>query len=39
MRKHAGWYLKGIPGAAGLRRQLNSITKADVLKETISAMR
>lgn len=38
MRKHAGWYLKGIPGSAGLRRQLNTIVKADVLKETISAM-
>lgn len=39
MRKHAGWYLKGIPGSAGLRRQLNSITKADVLKEAVSAIR
>jgi tRNA-dihydrouridine synthase B len=39
MRKHAGWYLKGIPGSAGLRRQLNSIVKADILKETISAMK
>lgn len=38
MRKHAGWYLKGIPGSAGLRRQLNSIVKADMLKETISTM-
>lgn len=38
MRKHAGWYLKGIPGSAGLRRQLNSIVKADTLKETISAL-
>ena len=38
MRKHAGWYLKGIPGSAGLRRQLNSIVKADILRETISAM-
>lgn len=38
MRKHAGWYLKGIPGSAGLRRQLNSIVRADTLKETISAM-
>lgn len=38
MRKHAGWYLKGIPGSAGLRRQLNSIVKADVLKEMISDM-
>jgi tRNA-dihydrouridine synthase B len=39
MRKHAGWYLKGIPGSAGLRRQLNSITKADVLKEAVSAIK
>ncbi|HVI42591.1 MAG TPA: tRNA dihydrouridine synthase DusB [Anaerovoracaceae bacterium] len=38
MRKHAGWYLKGIPGSAGLRRQLNSIVKAEILKELISAM-
>jgi tRNA-dihydrouridine synthase B len=38
MRKHAGWYLKGIPGSAVLRRQLNTIVKADILKDTISAM-
>lgn len=24
MRKHAAWYLKGLPGAARLRRELNS---------------
>lgn len=35
MRKHAGWYLKGIPGSAGIRRELNSIVKANILKETI----
>ncbi len=39
MRKHAGWYLKGIPGSAGLRRQLNTIVKADTLKETIHGIR
>ncbi len=38
MRKHAGWYLKGIPGSAGLRRQLNTIIRADVMKETIAAL-
>lgn len=38
MRKHAGWYLKGIPGSAGIRRQLNSIGKAEILKETISRL-
>lgn len=35
MRKHAGWYFKGIPGSARLRRQLNTIVKADALKEAI----
>ena len=39
MRKHAGWYLKGIPGSAGLRRQLNSIAKADLLRNAISAIK
>ncbi|HWQ79354.1 MAG TPA: tRNA dihydrouridine synthase DusB [Anaerovoracaceae bacterium] len=38
MRKHAGWYFKGIPGSAGLRRQLNSILSADGLKEVIAAI-
>jgi tRNA-dihydrouridine synthase B len=38
MRKHAGWYLKGIHGSAGIRRQLNSIVKADILRETISSL-
>ncbi|MDD3169157.1 MAG: tRNA dihydrouridine synthase DusB [Eubacteriales bacterium] len=38
MRKHAGWYLKGIPGSAGLRRQLNTIVEAEELKETIGAL-
>ena len=35
MRKHAGWYLKGIPGSAAVRRELNTIVKADLLKETV----
>lgn len=35
MRKHAGWYFKGIPGSARLRRQLNTIVNADALKEAI----
>lgn len=38
MRKHAGWYLKGIPGSAGLRRRLNTIVNPDELKETIAAL-
>lgn len=37
MRKHAGWYLKGIPGSAALRRQLNSVVSADALREAIAS--
>jgi len=35
MRKHAGWYLKGIPGSAKLRSKINAIVRADDLKEAI----
>ncbi|QOX65384.1 tRNA dihydrouridine synthase DusB [Anoxybacterium hadale] len=39
MRKHAGWYLKGISGSAAIRRQLNTIVDADLLKETLSSIK
>lgn len=35
MRKHAGWYLKGVNGAAAIRRNINTITSAEELKRTI----
>lgn len=35
MRKHIGWYLKGVPGATAIRRQINTIDKAEVMKELI----
>ncbi len=35
MRKHIGWYLKGMPGAAAMRREINQITDASLLKEKI----
>jgi tRNA-dihydrouridine synthase B len=38
MRKHAGWYFKGIPGSAALRRKLNSIVSADALKEAVRSI-
>lgn len=38
MRKHAGWYLKGIPGSAAVRRQLNTIVEAELLKETLASI-
>lgn len=38
MRKHAGWYLKGVRGAAAIRRRINSITSAEELKQTIRSI-
>ena len=35
MRKHVGWYMKGIPGAAALRGKVNQITSASVLRQAI----
>lgn len=35
MRKHVGWYLKGEKGSSEIRRKVNAIDKADLLKETI----
>ncbi|MEG0829925.1 MAG: tRNA dihydrouridine synthase DusB [Anaerovoracaceae bacterium] len=35
MRKHAGWYLKGVPGAAALRRKINTIIDFNELVEEI----
>ena len=36
MRKHAAWYLRGIPGAAELRRRISSITTGEELRELVS---
>ena len=35
MRKHVGWYIKGIPGAAQIRRSANSAATAAQLREII----
>ena len=35
MRKHVGWYLKGRPGAASFRNEVNRIDDISVLKEAI----
>lgn len=35
MRKHVGWYLKGLPGSAASRGMVNQITKAQELESTI----
>jgi tRNA-dihydrouridine synthase B len=36
MRKHAGWYFKGLPGVAALRAKVNTITSMDELTDTVS---
>ena len=35
MRKHVGWYLKGLPGSAAFRGKINQITSAELLRESI----
>ena len=35
MRKHVGWYLKGRPGAAAFRNEVNRIDDIDELKKSI----
>lgn len=35
MRKHVGWYLKGVHGAAAFRGKVNQITDINQLKEAI----
>jgi len=35
MRKHFAWYTQGLPGSAGLRREVNEIENFDDLKKLI----
>lgn len=35
MRKHVGWYLKGVPGAAAFRGKINQINSAVELRKAI----
>jgi len=38
MRKHVGWYTKGIPGAGKLRGRVNTITDARELRSVIASL-
>jgi tRNA-dihydrouridine synthase B len=38
MRKHVGWYLKGRPGAASFRNEVNRIDDIGTLKNAISGI-
>ncbi len=39
MRKFVGWYLKGLHGAAGIRREVNSIESGPILLETLESLK
>lgn len=36
MRKHVGWYIKGIPNAASIRNEINQIENLEELKNKIN---
>lgn len=38
MRKHVGWYLKGVPGAAAFRGRINQINDAAALRAAIRSI-
>ena len=35
MRKHVGWYIKGLAGAAAFRGKVNQMTDIDELRNAI----
>ena len=35
MRKHMGWYFKGLPGAAEMRRRVNTVTTGEEIRELL----
>ena len=35
MRKHVGWYIKGVPGASSLRGTINQLTELKDLENAI----
>lgn len=38
MRKHIGWYLKGIHGSAEIKRTVNTITQVEELKKLLETL-
>ena len=38
MRKHVGWYIKGMHGATEIRRKVNTINDIGELKETVKGL-
>lgn len=38
MRKHVGWYLKGLPGSAAFRGRINQINSAEELRLAIESI-
>lgn len=38
MRKHVGWYIKGVPGAASIRQNVNKIDDIDQLRTFLTIL-
>jgi len=38
MRKHIGWYVKGLPGASEMKRRVNEISRLSQLEDFLEAM-
>ena len=38
LRKHLGWYLKGMPGSAALRRRVNALATAEEFQDFLSKL-
>ena len=38
IRKHVGWYIKGMHGAAAFRREVNGIDDAQKMRDAISSI-
>ena len=38
MRKHVGWYLKGMRGAAEMRRRINEMESADEIFSALDSL-
>lgn len=38
MRKHVGWYVKGMRGASAIKREINQIDDIDKMREAIRSI-
>ena len=38
MRKHVGWYVRGMHGASAIKREINQIDDIGIMRETIRSI-